>query len=328
MLQYPNTQVLGYLTILYSVIGERRRLALATKRMTVFQFEKQFDTEEKCIDHLRNIRWPNGFICPNCSHDAGYELSSRHLIQCAVCRRQTSVTAGTIFDRTHMPLVIWFRMIYMVAQDKGGASSSRLAVHFGIPQKTAWYMLHKIRTAMASRHRDTVQLGGEIELDEGFFNKEARKNQPEPLTETQVLVMVESEGERAGSIVMQVIESASRETIQEVVERFTDPDEKSNFKTDGAQAHWVLKSMGHNLDIKKSPGKIGVERLPWLHTFMSLARRFLVGTYHGVSPKLLQLYLDEMCFRVNRRFRESTIHESLLRACVFTLPTTCAELRL
>jgi hypothetical protein len=231
-----------------------------------------------------------------------------------------------MFEKTHMPLTIWFRMIYFVAQDKGGASSSRLASQFGIPQKTAWHMLHKIRTAMGTRNKLT-QLVGNIELDEGFFCKEARKYQPAPKTETQVLVMVESLGERAGNIVMQVIDSASRDNIEEVVDQYVS-NEQQQFTTDGWQAHWVLKSIGHGVDIKRSPGKVAVERLPWMHTFMSLARRFLMGTYHGVSQKMLQLYLDELCFRANRRFHQSSICLSLLRACIFKLPTTYAELTL
>lgn len=295
-------------------------------RMTIREFEKLFQTEEDCIGYIRETRWPNGFICPNCGHDDGYELATRYLIQCTVCRRQTSVIVGTIFEKTHMSLTTWFRMIYAIAQDKGGASSTRLANQFGIPQKTAWHMLHKIRTAMGNRNKLT-QLGGNIELDEGFFCKEARKYQPVPMTKTQVLVMVESEGERAGDIVMKVIDSASRDDIREVVNHYLQ-DEQHYFTTDGAHAHWVLKSMGHKVDIKPSPGRIAVERLPWMHTFMSLARRFLMGTYHGVSPKMLQLYLDELCFRANRRFQQSSICQSLLRACIFTLPITSAELRL
>jgi transposase-like protein len=295
--------------------------------MTILEFEQRFCTEDDCIDYLQQLRWPKGFRCPNCGHDDGYELTTRRLIQCTVCRRQTSVTAGTIFEKTHMSLVIWFRMIYAMAQDKGGASSSRLASQFGIPQKTAWLMLHKIRTAMASRNK-SIRLGGDIELDEGFFGKEARKYQPAPGTETQVLVMVESQGDHAGEIVMRIIESASRDNIRDIVDQNIVEDQQHHFKADGWSAHWVLRSMGHDADIQPLPGVLSVEKLPWLHTFMSLTRRFLWGTYHGVSPKMLQLYLDELCFRVNRRFRQSTICNSLLRACVFTLPTTLAELRL
>lgn len=290
------------------------------------EFEEYFSSEENCIAALKELRWPNGFLCPNCGHDDGYELNRHHLTQCAVCRRQTSVTAGTIFDKTHMPLAIWFRMIYEVAQDKGGASSSKLAKRFGIPQKTAWHMLHKIRTAMASRNK-RIQLGGDIELDEAFFGREARKNQPAPETETQVLVMVETEGERAGEVVMQVIETANRDEIRDVVSAQTVDEAKHHLRADGLQAHWVLKSMGHDVDIQPLPGPLAVEKLPWVHTMISLVRRNLMGTFHGVSPNKLQLYLDEIVFRVNRRFRESTIFESLLRACIFKLPTTYAELK-
>jgi hypothetical protein len=140
--------------------------------------------------------------------------------------------------------------------------------------------------------------------------------------------MVETEGDRAGDVVMQVIPAASRDEIRDVVTKHTPEDEKQRFSADGWHAHWVLKSMGHDVDIQALPGKLGVEKLPWVHTFISLVRRNLMGTYHGVSPRLLQLYLDEIVFRMNRRFRESTIFESLLRACVFALPTTYAELKL
>lgn len=291
------------------------------------EWEKYFSSEENCVAALKELRWPNGFVCPNCGHDDGYELSRNDLTQCTSCRRQTSPTAGTILEKTHMPLTIWFRMMYEVAQDKGGASSSKLAKRFGIPQKTAWHMLLKIRTAMGSRNK-RIQLGGDIELDEAFFGREARKNQPAPDTETQVLVMVETEGDRAGDVIMQVIPEASRDEIRDVVSKHTPDDEQQRFSADGWPAHWVLKSMGHEVDIQPLPGKLGVEKLPWVHTFISLVRRNLMGTYHGVSPKMLQLYLDEIVFRMNRRFRESTIFESLLRACIFALPTTYAELKL
>jgi transposase-like protein len=291
------------------------------------EFEEFFADEENCIAALKELRWPHGFVCPNCQHDVGYALARHHLTQCTVCDRQTSVTAGTMFEKTHMPLVIWFRMIYEVAQDKGGASSTKLAKRFGIPQKTAWHMLHKIRTAMASRNQK-IQLGGDIELDEAFFNREARKYQPAPRTETQVLVMVETEGDRAGEVFMQVIDAASRDNIRDIVNEHVVDEARHRFAADGWHAHWVLKSMGHDVDIEALPGKQSVEKLPWVHIMISLTRRFLVGTYHGVSPKSLQLYLDEFVFRMNRRFRENTIFESLLRACVFKLPTTYAELKL
>lgn len=138
------------------------------------EFQKSFATEEQCRDALFRMRWPNGFRCPNCEHDDGYEVPTRDVIQCAVCRHQTSVTAGTIFHKTHLPLSCWFRIIYEVANDKGGASATRLAAQLKRPYKTMWHVLHKIRMAMGRRD-DRISLAGLIELDEAKLGPEARR---------------------------------------------------------------------------------------------------------------------------------------------------------
>ncbi len=294
--------------------------------MTALEFEKKFATEKQCIEHLRKVRWPGGFICPGCGHDDGYILKDIRITQCAVCRKQTSVMVSTIFESSHMALTIWFRVIYAMAEDKGGASAARLSRQLGVPHKTIWGMMFKIRSAMASRN-DAVRLGGEIELDEVYINKEARKYQETPKTETTVLVMVENEGERAGEIIMYITPASTSANTRSIAEHFTVDDSKCHFRTDGWHAHHVLKKMGHDLDIQPMAGKLSVEKLPWVHTFASLVRRYLMGTYHGVSPKLLQDYLDELCFRVNRRFRTSTICFSLLKACVYAPPRILAVSR-
>lgn len=141
--------------------------------MTALEFQDAYRTEDDCLDALFKLRWPNGFICPNCGHDCGYKLSCG-LYQCAVCRHQASVTSGTIFHGTKIPLRKWFWIIFEVAQDEGGASSSRLTVQLGMYQKTVWYILQKIRHAMGS-HDQHVSLAGLIELDEAIIGKQARK---------------------------------------------------------------------------------------------------------------------------------------------------------
>lgn len=290
----------------------------------LLDFESYFSTEEQCVEYLVKARWADGFICPRCQHKRFTALSNR-LFQCKGCHKQTSVTAGTVFHKTHIPLRIWFRVIYAVAQDKGGASSTRIAAQFGIQQKTAWSMLHRLRAAMQERN-ELTKLKGEIELDEAFINKEARKYQPEPRTETQLLVMVEEVEDHAGKIIFHVCPAATSANIKMTVEDYTVAKQKHKFKADGWHAHHVLRKMGHDADIQPLPGKLGCEKLPWLHTFISLLRRFLVGTYHGVSPKLLPLYLAEFTFRANRRFGEARIWQSLIRACSFTKPFKFAEL--
>lgn len=316
---------------------------------SALEFQDRFRTEDDCLEALRKLRWPRCFICPNCQHDDAYFLKERRLMQCVNCRHQASITSGTIFHGTKIPLRNWFWIIYMVAQDKGGASSSRLAEQLNMYQKTVWHILQKVRHAMGNRD-DGYSLAGLIELDEAIIGAEARKtgrnklaNFPDghkgfkrlgrpPLsgakkkTQTQVLVMVEDRGERAGYVAMKVVDYTDRLDILEIVNQKVEPAQ--HFKTDGFSAHYVLQSYGHNLDIKVCGGKSSVEWLPHVHRAISLLRRFLFGTYHGVSAKYLPRYLQEFSFRFNRRNHRKPIWQSLLNACLTSLPFTYAELKL
>lgn len=137
-------------------------------------FQRAFATDEQCALALAKLRWPKGFVCPNCGHDDGQHLSTRRLIQCRLCRHQTSVTAGTMFHKTHLPLTCWFRIIYEVAQDKGGASATRLAAQLRRPYKTIWHVLQKVRHAMGRRD-EGISLAGLIEMDEAKLGPEARR---------------------------------------------------------------------------------------------------------------------------------------------------------
>jgi len=223
----------------------------------------------------------------------------------------------------------------------------------GMYQPTVWYLLHKIRHAMGSRDQN-ITLAGFIELDEAVIGPEARKKAtyersgrdnnddrkpPRPRFKTmgrkptvprkrkqqvEIIVMAERENARAGNIAMKVIEARTRDDIRETVSLQVE-DFKQSFKTDGAQAHWVLKTMGHMLEAYPISGPESCEELPIVHRAISLLRRMLIGTYHGISAKHLQRYLQEFCFRFNRRDKQQAISESLLRACVFTVPMRYAE---
>src|SRR5579885_3412622 len=225
-------------------------------------FQKSFSTEEQCEAALLNMRWPKGFICPNCGHDDGYKLTGRRLIQCTVCRRQTSVTAGTMFHKTHLPLTCWFRIIYEVATDKGGASATRLAAQYGRPYKTMWHILQKIRHAMGRRD-EQISLAGLIEMDEAKLGPEARRPSNESLdggsrkprkkpwgrksanggtrkTITEVLILVEAERFHAGNVAMRALDSLSFGSVGEFIEERVEPDQW--FRTDAHHSHWVLRN--------------------------------------------------------------------------------------
>lgn len=146
---------------------------MSTEFMTATAFHSHYSTEQRCLEALEKLRWPKGFRCPNCEHDDGYKLQNG-LIQCAVCRHQTSVTAGTMFHKTRVPLVNWFWIIYAIAHDKGGCSALRLTQQLNMHYSTVWHIVQKVKHAMSRRDQE-IMLAGLIELDTMLVGPEARK---------------------------------------------------------------------------------------------------------------------------------------------------------
>ena len=126
-----------------------------------------FSTQQACLEELKRHRWPNGFVCPRCGHDQAYVLSRHTLHQCSQCKHQTSVTAGTLFENTKLPLPKWFAAIYLMSADKGGVSATRLAQMIGVTWRSAQLMLRKLRQAMGDRDQAYL-LRGLIEIDDAF----------------------------------------------------------------------------------------------------------------------------------------------------------------
>ena len=312
------------------------------------EFQKSFSTDEQCRFALFKLRWPNGFRCPNCEHDDGYEIPGRELIQCAVCRHQTSVTAGTIFHKTHLPLTCWFRIIYEVAHDKGGASATRLAAQLQRPYKTIWHVLHKIRHAMGRRD-EGISLAGLIEVDEAKLGPQARRPAKEAVstqrrqprkkpyglkppdggkrkTIVEVLILVEAERFHAGNVAMRALDRLDYYNVGDFIEERVEPGQW--FRADAHHAHYVLHSLSRNYKLTKSSEAEGSDALPVVHRVINLLKHFLMGTYFGVSAKHLPGYLNEFCFRFIRRENSERLSISLLRACLFALPMTYAEIML
>ena len=138
------------------------------KGISLNEFLSLYGTEQQCFDALYHWRWPNGFVCPNCGHDRGCQLTTHKLQQCYRCNRQTSITAGTIFEATKLPLTVWFQGIYFMTQDKKGASAMKLHRQLGISYNAAWRMRHKLMQVMMERDR-AHPLGGFIQLDDAYL---------------------------------------------------------------------------------------------------------------------------------------------------------------
>jgi len=290
--------------------------------MTFQEFVARFGTEEACLQAIFEARWPRGFICPYCGHNDGNRISTRRSMQCCLCRRQSSITSGTVFSRSQTRLTLWFLIIYEMAHDKGGASVERIRKRLGMHYGTVRDIVQKIRVAMGSRDED-VTLAGYIELDEAFFGGRNKKPGPKSPRDNkvEVLVMVESEGTQAGNLVMQVIESDRIEDIGSVVAQKVESEPPGQwFRSDGLGRHHVVMSYGHKITMTPVPKSLQDDVLRCVNLAISHAKRFFKGTYHHFCKTHIQKYLDEFCYRWNRRHLEKQLASHLIAACALHKP--------
>ena len=269
------------------------------------EFMDRFPTEAACRQYLMDVRWAGTFVCPHCSHRAVWRYGDGTL-RCRKCRRDTSVTAGTVFQSSHMPLRLWFQAIWCVVSQKHGVSALGLSRALGIKrQKTGWHILGKIRGAMVREGRE--RLKGIVEIDEVFLGGvKAGKTGRGALGKTLVLVAVEDkENEGLGRIRMSVIQNASADSLGRAIALMVEPG--STIRTD----EWVgytskaLRGYGHVV-IEKKSAEPGYDPTPLVHRIASLLKRWLLGTHQGgVRQAHLSAYLEEFVFRFNRRTSRS-----------------------
>jgi len=288
--------------------------------MALPEFLNRFSSEEACLDAVFEARWPRGFVCPYCLHNDGIRLRCRpRIVECCLCRRQTSITASTLFHRSHVPLTDWFLVIYLFSQDKGGASVTRLVTQVGVSVPTAWYMLQRLRMAMSTRDQN-LTLAGYIELDEAFFGgrfKNKGKRKPPGTNKQQVLVMVESEGRHAGNLVMKVINSDEYADLKPVIAQNIEADPPGQwFRSDGWGSHHVVMAFGHHIKMQHVSPEEQDQQLRCVNLAISHAKRFFKGTYHHFCKMHMQRYLDEFCYRWNRRHLFGQIAGHMLTACI------------
>ena len=265
------------------------------------EFESRFSTDAACREYLVQLRWPEGFRCPRCRHAKAWPVRAA-LFQCAACGRQTSVTAGTIFQDSRTPLTTWFRAMWWLTNQKTGVSALGLQRTLGLHSyKTAWTWLHKLRRAMVRPGRD--RLTGRIEVDEAYVggvHHHRRGRQTE--TKALVAVAVQVEGRRLGRIRLRRIPDASAVSLMEFVQDAIAP--RSLVHTDGWMGYGPLRRHGyrHRVTFLQGHTKSPSQLMPHVHQVISLLKRWLLGTHHGaVTHEHLDYYLDEFTFRFNRR---------------------------
>ena len=273
---------------------------------TLLELEERFGTEAACRQYLSQLRWPSGFICPFCRGKGGW-LDRRHRWTCQACRRQSSVTAGTIFEGTHLPLRVWFRAAWLVTSQKFGASALGVQRVLGLGSyETAWSWLHKLRRAMVRPGRE--RLFGTVEVDEALVGGPTPGAAGRAL-EGKALVGIAAEeaGKAIGRIRLGRIADASTPSLHGFIRQTITPG--STVHTDGWPPYQGLEKLGyvHVATSLMGKGKLAaVELLPRVHRVTALLKRWLLGTHQGaVSPAHLDYYLDEFTFRFNRRHSAS-----------------------
>jgi ribosomal protein L37AE/L43A/transposase-like protein len=262
-------------------------------------FEARFGTEAACLEYLATLRWPDGFVCPQCGGTQAWH-TARGLWHCRQCRTQTSVTAGTMFHRTHLPLRLWLRAIWHITSQKYGANALGLQRILGLGNyETAWQWLHKLRRAMVRPGRD--QLAGCVQVDETYVGgrKKPGKRGRGAAGKVLVAIAVEDKGpEGIGRIRLQPLADASAKSLGGFAGAMIAP--ASVVLTDDWSGYGSLPSLGYTHRVLPS------KDLALPHLVASLVKRWLLGTYQGaVKPTHLAYYLDEFTFRFNRRTSRS-----------------------
>ena len=286
------------------------------------ELERRFSTEEACRQYLYGLRWPDGFRCPRCSNVKGWH-SRGGLIRCAECDYKTSVIAGTIFEGTRKPLMLWFRAIWWVTSQKNGASARSVQQVLGLGSyETAWVWLHKLRRAMVRPGRD--RLSGIIEVDEMYIGgekpgKRGRGAEGKAL----VVIAAQQDGKHIGLIRLQRVTDASAQGLEPAIAQAIEPG--NIVITDGWRGYNGLKRLGYIHEIICKDSSVGDNLLPLCNRVAALVKRWLTGTHQGaVSHEHLDYYLDEYTFRFNRRTSRSCgkLFYRLLQQAVATEPRT------
>ena len=309
---------------------------MSYQEITLLEFQEQFSSEEKCLEYLFKVRWPDGFRCPRCNHAQYYRVNCRGLYECQSCRHQVSVTAETIFHRTKVSLRKWFWLIYRMATSKTGVSIAEMGRELAIQDyKTIWVMAHKVREAMGQRDA-RYRLAGLVEMDESFFGPKSREGKRGRGSERKTTVLIavsiytDKKGEeKPGFAHAQVVSDASAEEIGRVLDRLgvERPDKDSlieKIRTDGWKSYGKAaknKDLKHHRVVLMNPKMVG-HLLPWTHRFVSNVKAVLRGPHRGVSAKHLQRYLSEACYRFNRRYWGHQLFDRLLLACTVGKPIT------
>jgi len=297
--------------------------------MNVFSFTAQFDTELSCREHFKFERDKIGINCRRCQHDQHYWIKSQWSYECKKCRSRTSLRSGTIMQNSNLSFLIWYKTMFLMSMTKKGFSSKEIQKQLGLKRyEPVWAMVHKLRKAMGNRD-DRYTLEGMIEMDEGYFTVESSEFEKNKgirgrgaAGKQNVAIMAEStpledintkkNSRHCRYFKAKVLESHSKDEINNTINNSI--HEKSIVFTDKSTSYVDIADYVELHVTEKSDKKTTEETLKWVHITISNAKRNLLGNYHKIKGKYLQLYLDEFCYKLNRRYFGEKLFDRLVIA--------------
>ncbi len=279
--------------------------------MDLIYITKHLNTQRKCVKYLEQKRWNGVPTCPYCRSQRSGAKGLRH--NCLDCTNSYSVTVGTVFESSNLPLMKWFMAISLILSAKKGVSSMQLSRDISVNKNTAWLLQMKIRNVMGKG--DLEQLGGKVKR----HGKSKNKNQGGPHHLQPVLGMVE----RKGNVILKTIKAPLREYVMPLLKKHVNAE--SIIVTDGSQAYFPVKKHfeGHKI-MSHSTGiyKRGIYHTNTIEGVWSQLKRAIIGQYHRISDEYLQFYLDEISFKYNHRDRTDLGYNRLLSQmlgnCIYT----------
>lgn len=300
--------------------------------MNLLNFIEEFPDEASCKAKFKEYREQVGVVCPKCGSKDHYWKKDKGCYECTHCKYRQSLKSNTVMHKSKLPFRYWFIAMHLLTSTKKSFSAKELQRQLSHKRyHPVWTMLHKLREAMGKRDDEYV-LAGRIELDEGYFSTEIpEETKSEPLKrgrgsqrKSKVIVMAESivveptkkgqKPRRVGYLKMKVIEDLQKETINGQVQNLA--SNATEIDTDDSTSYVDLKDFVPRHHAQVIPKEKVGEILPWVHIAISNSKRQILNTYHNVKPEFLQQYLDEFCYKFNRRYLGEALFNRLLIACV------------
>jgi transposase-like protein len=286
-----------------------KKIAKTLEFKNLIEVTTYFAEESRCKEHLYKLRWNGGEpVCPHCGHDKAYNLKKEFTYKCAKCRKPFSVTKGTIFENSPISLQKWFVAIYLITSHKKGISSLQLSKDISITQKSAWFLLQRIRYAVRTRDFNK-QLENDVEIDETYVGGKNKNRHFDKRVEFSQgrsgkdKVAVFGILERKGKVVAMSVKNTSGKVLKPLILKHVSND--ANLMSDEWNAYKGLNRFFNHQIVRHGQGEYvnGNVHTNTIEGFWSLLKRGIIGIYHNVSLKHIDKYIDEFEYRYNTRHK-------------------------